>query len=276
MIPTEIQLPVEVAHARLLSDRRGCKLWHVALADDRQLALKYATGRADVLVLREEAVMRRLGMAGRIAYSGLTSGGGAWLASQWLHSPTIYELWRGIRKGDGRHERASAVEAAYKAAVSLQALHRIGWRHADLQPDHILCPQTGPAQLLDYALAQGPEDIAPSVTYRGGLAHLAAPEVAAEILATEEDHHVCVTSAGEVYMFGAILYTAMTGQWPTQYDTEHPSPTQVYESVADPARRKPSPEKWPRMTAVIREMMAYEPMQRPTAADVVGLMPSMT
>ncbi len=278
MIPEEIKLPGTVTGAKLITDRRGSRLWRITLADERTLALKYATGAAASLALREEAVMRRLGMAGLIHSSGATIDG-IWFASTWHDSPTIHQVWQGARKGDGPHERATAIEATHKAAACLRVLHRIGWRHADLQSAHILCPQIGPAQLLDYALAQGPDDpddIKPPVIYRGGLAHLAAPEVAAEILATAEDHHVTVSTAAEIYTLGAILHTAWTGAWPTRYDTTAPTAADIYQAVTEPGRRQQLPQGWPRMAEAISAMMSPDPAHRPTAADVVGLMTSMT
>jgi hypothetical protein len=40
------------------------------------------------------------------------------------------------------------------------------------------------------------------------VAHLTAPEGAAEILTTPAEHHFTLTTEAEVYMFGAALFDA--------------------------------------------------------------------
>jgi len=157
-------------------------------------------------------------------------------------------MWSGVREGDGPHERATAIDATRQAALAVRRLHQMGWRHANLQPATILCPPTGPAQLLDYGFAQGPDDgLLPSVCYRGALPDVTAPEIAAEILGTGDDHDVFLTTAAEIYMLGATLHRAWTGHWPARYDTDDPTCGEIYRAITDPARRRPLPDHWPRI-----------------------------
>jgi hypothetical protein len=75
-----------------------------------------------------------------------------------------------------------------------------GWRYAGLQADHILVPDHGRAQLIDFARAQGPEraDVQLAVIGCGALAHFIAPEEAAESLTTPAEHHFTLTTEAEV------------------------------------------------------------------------------
>jgi serine/threonine protein kinase len=280
VIPEEIRLPDGVAIADLFADRRGSRVWKVTLHGGRTIALKYAEDNQDDqgiqtnarhLAAREAAVLGLLNHESRPYAAGVTERG-TWLAVDWIEAPTLGQHWHGLRESI-RTAQSSALFATYKAAKAIANLHAHCWRHADLQASHILVPEHGGAHLIDFALAQGPDQVViePAVTYRGALAHLTAPEVAAEILATSARHHIELTSQAEVYTFGAVVFTAWTQEWPYGYGATDPrqlTVPQIHARVCDPDGRRPMPHGWPQMAHLVSAMMDHEPTKRPTAAEV--------
>jgi serine/threonine protein kinase len=281
VIPSEIELPGVIASAELVAARRGSRIWKVILADGPTLALKYATNNAESqgiqasasqLAAREVSVLRHIGEPSYLYASGDTPAG-SWLAVEWKDAPTLPKRWQMFREDQqDRAARTSAVVSAWMAAATLHDLHSRGWRHADLQGDHILVPDDGHACLIDFALAQGPAnvDIKPHISYRGALAHLSAPEVAAEVLATPEDVGITLACEAEVYTFGAVLFVAWARQWPRDYSREPRGLTlqEIYTVIGDPASQRPMPSGWPRMAGLIAAMLEAVPAKRPTIHEV--------
>lgn len=281
MIPIEIRLPDAVTGTDLVTDRRGSTIWRVALQGGRTVALKYARenssdqgfqATARLLAAREAAVLRHLDQAPALYASGVTEHG-TWLAVDWIEAPSLRHHWRGVGESAKTSARNPALVATFLAAQRLADLHASGWRHADLQADHILVAEQGLAHLIDFALAQSPDQmpIEPEVTYRGALAHLTAPEIAAEVLATPAEHHIHLSRKAEVYMFGAVVFTAWTRQWPYDYGSADPrqlTVPQIHARICDLAGRRPFPQAWPQMADLISWMMDHDPVERPTATQV--------
>jgi serine/threonine protein kinase len=280
MIPAEIQLPGKVEIAELIADRRGSRIWRVELDGSRQIALKYATDNAEdqgvqrsarLLAGREAAVLRHIDKEGYLYASGETAAG-TWVALSWLDAPSLAKRWQAFREDSTTTGMISAAVATWLASDALRNLHASGWRHCDLQPAHILIPDNGSARLIDFALAQGPADasVTPHVPYRGALAHLTAPETARQILDTPDAEHVEISFEAEVYMFGAVLFTAWTKQWPRTYPTDPRklSSHQIYQHICAPSSLRQPPEGWPHMADLIEAMLEGNPENRPTMTEV--------
>jgi hypothetical protein len=277
MIPDEIEVPGEIAASSMVVGRRGSRVWKLAMADGRTLALKYTADdgeavqqQAPMLAAREAAVLTMLDPTSLYA-SGTTSAG-SWVAVTWHDAEPLGTPWRRMRGADTPVSRTAALAATALAAQVVADLHGRGWRHADLQADHILIGDGGPAWLVDLALAQGPAPVEPEVTYRGALSHLTAPEIASEVLATPATHHVVLTAEAEVYMFGAVLFTAWAGVWPHDYgadDARSLTVPQIHTRISDPRSLRPMPEGWPALAGLLATMLDPAPVDRPTIAEVV-------
>jgi hypothetical protein len=85
---------------------------------------------------------------------------------------------------------------------------------------------------------------------------------------------VTLTPAADVYMFGAVLFTAWTGAWPHDYGTDPAELTvaHIHAVIADARSLRPMPEGWPALTQLLAAMLAPEPGGRPTMADIVALL----
>lgn len=204
---------------KLITDRRGSRVYRLRFSTG-DLALKLASRNTDEqgvreaehLARREAAVLSCLhGFApGYLIDSGDLDGGGSWLALRWLDGITPHRLFTPARHGDDSPvRRGSILHTAIDITDRLAALHALGWLHADLQPAHILLGPTT-VDLVDFALARGPYQFHPDVTYRGGMVHFTAPETAAHILATPDDQSIAIDERAEVYALAAVLHLAWT------------------------------------------------------------------
>jgi hypothetical protein len=281
------RLGAEVNAARLVAARRGSWIWKVDLRDGRALAVKAAydnhetTGvqaGARLLAAREAAALTAMAplAAGHLHAHGETDDA-TWIAVRWIDAPALAAQWRTARQADTPKARQDAASSAAMAAAAVAELHTSGWRHADLQADHILCGETS-AQLIDFAFAQGPRDepSTPVVAYRGGLAHLNAPELAAQLLDTPPHIGVTLSAAAEVFSLAAVLVMCWTGRWMYDYDGRAPYTVpmpEILATIANNERRRLCelrPWSWPHMERLLSAALDVEPGNRPSAHDLAA------
>ncbi|MBB5871726.1 hypothetical protein F4553_005105 [Allocatelliglobosispora scoriae] len=281
-LPADISLPGTVVQAEPVTEATGSQVWRVTLDDGRVLAVKFADESADSfgitrrLARREASVLRLKGEQDRYLVASGETLDGSWLATVWQHGPTLWQRWMPVL-GGGKTEQAGSIQATRRTASLLNDLHAQGWRHCDLQGSHIFIPDDETTSLIDWAHAQGPEEVQPEVPFRGGYAHLNAPEIASELLVTANTHHVEMTPAAEVYVLGAVLYSGWTRQWPRDYRGANPADLRapdIYEAIADPATLQPMPGGWPSMAALLAAMLDHHPANRPTMDEVLGALVS--
>jgi serine/threonine protein kinase len=275
-----------VTRAEHVLSRRGAITWRVVLADGESLAVKLTTdprnGAAAPrairwLALREALVLKELDTisGGLYRADGLLRDS-AWVATRWLDGPDLTTLGAMVRAGD-QSARDAFLQLIEGSLRRIAALHQCGWRHGDIQADHVLF-DTDQARLIDFAYAQGPLDplSAIDIPYRGGVAHLAAPETAEQLLATEDSVGVGLSRAAEMYTFGAAIRSAWTGSWPRLYGGRDPRSLDVRSIWRIVAEEPPSPwddvrtSPWSRLERLIDALMSPTPEERPTADELVG------
>ncbi len=259
---------------RPIADRRGSRVYRLEFpAGD--VALKLATRNADNqgvheaehLARREAAVLHHLPefIPGYLIDSGDLDGDGSWLALRWLDGITPHRLFAPARHGDDSlARRDDLVHAVADVADRLAALHALGWRHADLQPAHILLG-SGTIGLIDFALAQGPHALHADVIYRGGMVHFTAPETAAHILATPDNQSIALDERAEVYALAAVLHLAWTGLPPTRYTHDQASWRDKLKDIAHGSQHNLAairPWSWPAFENVLRQALTPEPEDR--------------
>lgn len=258
----------------LVTNRRGSRVYRLRFPS-ADVALKLASHNdgeqgvrdAEHLARREAVVLIHLNgfIPGYLIDSGDLDSGGSWLALRWLTGITPHRLFAPARRGDDSPARREGIlHTAVAVADRMAQLHVLGWRHADLQPAHILLGPTA-VNLIDFALAQGPHQFQPDVTYRGGMAHFTAPETAAHILATPDDQSVVIDERAEVYAFAAVLHFAWTGLPPTAYTHDQAPLRGKLKDVAhghqhDLAAIRPWP--WPAFENALRHALRPEPEDR--------------
>ncbi|MGW8780153.1 protein kinase domain-containing protein [Streptomyces sp. NPDC055796] len=268
--------------ARLLSDRRGSRAWKIqgprgavavkANSPDEATARDKAAEMA-----QEDEHLLRLTAAGAIRPGYRVDAGpwdgGRWLAVRWVDG---VPLWRALAlargpEGDRPSVRPWLQQIARTWSEHLAGLHAAGWAHADVQPTNTLITPGGRAEVIDYALACGPEPDG-RLPYRGALTHTTAPEIAAAVLATPADIHVQAEPAADVWSLGASLFWCWTGHRPVPYDDSTDRPDKL--AVIAQGRTTPladvRPWPFPTFAATITACLAPDPADRPTAKELIA------
>ncbi|TCC26307.1 serine/threonine-protein kinase [Kribbella sindirgiensis] len=179
----------------------------------------------------------------------VTDGDEHWLVLEYLPSRGLDEL--------GKLPPDQVARIGVQIASALLAVHAAGIIHRDLKPANILVTADGTAKLADFGISRrlwAEATLTDSSTI-GTPAHL-APEVA-----NGNDP----TAASDVFSLGAVLYTALEGHSPFGDD---PNPLAVLRRAArgeiEPLRRGGE------LTPLITRMLAVEPGDRPSVAEVVN------
>ncbi|MFF8310883.1 protein kinase domain-containing protein [Streptomyces lydicus] len=272
--------------ALLLSDRRGSRAWKVTTESGRRLALKAnsteaeANGRDKAAeVAHETAVLAELERLNAIEPGYVQAVGtfaqGRWLALRWINGRPLWRAWALARgpEGDRPSVRPWLLNTARTLAERLAAMHTHGWTHADVQPTNILAdPEDGTGHLIDYALACGPEGAADRPPYRGALTHTTPPEIAAEILDTDDTTHIQATPSADVWSLGATLTWCWTGQRPFAYPDhiDRMEKLRVIAAISTSPLKEVRPWPFPALEALITACLVTDPASRPTMAEVVG------
>ncbi|MFI5694652.1 protein kinase [Kribbella sp. NPDC051586] len=154
-----------------------------------------------------------------------------------------------------------AIEIIEQSAAGLAAAHREDVVHRDVKPSNLLISTDGTVKVADFGIAHLPGEGASTLTATGqiiGSAQYLAPERARGGQAGKE---------ADVYALGCVLYQLVTGRPP--FTGEHPTAI-LYQHV-DTAPAPPSlerPELGGPFEQVLLRMLAKDPAERPTAAEI--------
>jgi serine/threonine-protein kinase len=157
-----------------------------------------------------------------------------------------------------------ALWIARQTAEALAALHERGWRHADVKPENVIVSPAGRATLIDLGFARkldGPE-CRPGGDILGTFAYT-APEIFSSALRSD--------GRADVYSLGVVLFESLTGQRPFAAGqmTELVS---MHLEQPSPHLRRFAPYLSRRLARTLKQMLAKEPLRRPTASELVGLL----
>jgi tRNA A-37 threonylcarbamoyl transferase component Bud32 len=148
------------------------------------------------------------------------------------------------------------------AAAGLAAAHQLGIVHRDVKPANLMLTRQGRCKLSDFGLVRldDPNDPFDFTRKAVGSPAFMAPEV---IL------HRRQTPAIDVYSLGATLFYALTGKMPyTAHNLKGLLHKHVHEAVPD--IRTLAPGCPASLVALVGRMLAKNPADRPSAADVAA------
>lgn len=156
-----------------------------------------------------------------------------------------------------------AIDIVEQAAAGLAAAHREDVVHRDIKPGNLLVAPGGTVKVADFGIAHLPGEGTTTLTAVGeiiGSTLYLAPERAMGGQSGQ---------AADVYSLGCVLYQLVTGRPP--FTAEHPTAI-LYQHV-DAAPEPPSqtrPELAGPFEAVLLRMLAKDPADRPTAAEIAA------
>jgi serine/threonine protein kinase len=156
---------------------------------------------------------------------------------------------------------ATALAIIRQAAVALEALHRAGWLHGQVRPEHLIVSPQGFVTLIDVSQSRRLEsaecnsvDTAPSAP------QYAAPECFAR--------RGQLSAASDIYTLGIVLYELLSGGLPfPQADLRRLE--KCHRTSAVPDLRSVRSDASLELAELLRRMLAKEPLRRPAAEDVV-------
>ncbi len=149
---------------------------------------------------------------------------------------------------------------ARQTAEGLQALHQRGWLHGDVKPANIIVSANGHATLVDLGLAR-PLDASRSSDepLTGSMAY-ASPETF--------NPHVPFGPGSDVYSLGITLYELLTAARPfNDQDPTDLAAAHLTRAVPDP--RLLVPQLPPRISRLLRQMLAKDPLRRPAVPELI-------
>ncbi|NUV77932.1 protein kinase domain-containing protein [Streptomyces fungicidicus] len=272
--------------SRLLSDRRGSRAWEIE-GSKGTVALKANNPDDDTArdkaaeMAQEDNHLVRLTDAGALS-PGYRVGagvweGGRWLAVRWIDGTPVWRAFAPARGPEGNRPsvRPWLLGVARTWAERLARMHTAGWAHADVQPTNTLITDEGAAAVIDYALACGPSD-GPRLPYRGALTHTTAPEIADALLSTTADTHIQAKPPADIWGLGASLFWCWTGHRPIAYedDISRGDKLKTIATGATLSLDDVRPWVFPEFEKVIRACLTPAQEDRPSAAELAGLLTS--
>jgi serine/threonine protein kinase len=150
------------------------------------------------------------------------------------------------------------------AAVALAVAHDLGIIHRDVKPTNLMLTRHGRCKVTDFGLVRldDPNDPFDLKSRIVGTPQFIAPEV----ISQREQ-----TPAIDIYSLGATLYYALTGKPPYE-GKELKEILKKHVQAPIPDVRKSLPECSVSLATLVRNAMAKDPSERPTATDFAAVL----
>ena len=223
----------------------------------KQVLIQPGLSEADALlarhrVIREARITARLHHPHAVTiYDVVDDGEYPCLIMQFVPSDSL----NGLLRDRGTLPPAQVGRIGADLASALQAAHAAGIVHRDVKPGNVLITDDGSAKLTDFGISHAAGDVTLTSTgmVSGTPAYL-APEVARGGMSGYP---------ADVFSLGATLYASIEGTPPFGLD---PNPMAVLHRVA--SGQMIPPKQSGALTPLLLRMMAADPADRPTMAEV--------
>jgi predicted Ser/Thr protein kinase len=235
---------------RLISTGGQAQVW-LAHGPSGVVALKVA--RTDTQregLLREVKALRAAGAHPHVVKLVGHSPDGAWASFEHVAGATA-EVWA------EDHDLHEIAEMGARLLAAIRHLHASGVVHGDVKPGNVLVGDDGIPKLIDLGVAAIANDAAKG--FRGTPGY-AAPEM----LRGERP-----TAASDVYGFGGVLYTCLTGRMPFQAPD---SAALAYLPMVSLPEPPPvfRPDVPAALSQLVLTLLARDPTRRPTDLDRIA------
>ena len=185
--------------------------------------------------------------------------GRCYLVMELVNGQTVAEELH--RNGPLPAERVARIGA--QTAAGLAGAHRQGIVHRDIKPANLFTTADGHVKIGDFGIARFSDDRAAALTSAGQIVGTSL------YLAPERALGRPAGPSADVYALGCVLYELTTGRPPFGANGGGPAVVlqQHLETPPEPPRRS-RPDLPPAFEASLLAMLAKDPEQRPTAAQV--------
>jgi hypothetical protein len=152
-----------------------------------------------------------------------------------------------------------ATDVAAQICDALAAAHGAGIVHRDVKPSNVLHAADGIVKLSDFGIARAAEASLTMTSVHGSAAYIAPEQARGERPDPRSD----------LYALGCTLFEVLTGRRPFTGDTIAAMLSQHLHEPA-PAVHDVRPEVPAALDALVARLLAKDPAQRPSDAEVVG------
>ncbi|MCE9545282.1 MAG: serine/threonine protein kinase, partial [Planctomycetia bacterium] len=260
---------------RLLSrvaTSQACEIWEASREPGGtrhalKVMLPSRTGdRAQIDLLRREyAVGRQLNhpLVIRVDEFAVDNGVG-YLAMEYFPAPNLKQV---MRQG-GEAWLAAATRVAQQTAEALGAIHNQGWIHRDVKPENFLVALDGPdgpqVKLIDVSLGR---------KIRGWWGRLLTSGPKAEgtrsYMSPEQIRRRPQDRRADIYSLGCMYFEMASGKPPYAAATAQEL-LQKHLRLPPPSLKSANPLVSDRFAALVKNMLAKEPQDRPESMEAVA------
>ncbi|HEY2509340.1 MAG TPA: protein kinase [Polyangiaceae bacterium] len=238
----------------------------VYLAQDlllnRRVALKASWPTIDPALLQKEAQaiasIRHPGMIE--VYAAGTHRGIAFLVMEYLYGVNLASFLEKRQVDSKPLEVRETLDVLIPVADALAAVHRAGIVHRDVKPANIMLTPNGRIVLMDFGLFQ-PENLSRSAP--SGTPEYMAPESLQGDVDPRNAFFI------DVYALGITAYELLTGEVPFLGDSAMATISQHID-LEPTSLREVRPDVGQRLAALVHEMLAKDPLERPPSMEAVA------
>ena len=236
------------AHDKLLDRTVAVKVLHAQFASDAEFVARFQREAQGAAKMSHPNIVNiyDVGQEGKCHY----------IVMEYVSGQTLREEL----DAGGRLPVSTALAIARQIAEALHHAHQNGLVHCDIKPHNILVMEDGRIKVADFGIARAVSSV--TSTYTGnivGSVHYFSPEQA---------KGASITPKSDVYSLGVVLYEMLTGELPFTGETpvgialKHLQEEPLSVSALDPSIP-------PFVDALVSELMAKDPSQRPDSGTVV-------
>ena len=233
---------------------------------NRKLAIKVMLPRYAQDGAARERFLRKAHAAAQVAHDNVITvyeadvrDGVPYIAMQWLPGCTLEDVLR--------HEAALPIarilQIGREAALGLAAAHRVGCVHRDVKPANLwIEAPSGRVKVLDFGLAR-PVQSDVHLTASGTIVGTPA------YMSPEQGRGLKVDRLTDLFSLGVVLYRLCTGKLPFEGPNTMAMLTALGIDEPRPVREL-NPETPESLAALIHQLLAKNPADRPQSAEEVA------